>query len=107
MKNKLFRVIVIIFICIFVCTYVVANTGYYEYNLGKKTIITNEKIKEFEEAVKNNKNIDELEYFKEEEVNYSNKFTNFVYNISDRSNKIARKIAKSLFKKMGSLIEED
>ena len=84
----------------------IASTGYYEYTMRERTIITNEKIKEFEEDIKNNENIDIKDYFEKEEIDYSNKITNLVYNISDNSNKLARKAIKYLFKKLGSLVEE-
>jgi hypothetical protein len=39
-------------------------------------------------------------------MDYSNKITNLVYNLSDNSNKLARKTIKYLFKKLGSLVED-
>ena len=64
------------------------------------------KIKEFEQDIKDNKEMDLIEYLASEEINYSNKITTLVYNISDNSNKLARKVIKTLFKKLGSLVEE-
>jgi len=91
---------------IFLASYLIASTGYYEYTMQQRTILTNEKIKEFEEDIKNNENIDIKDYLEEENIDYSNKITNLVYNISDSSNKLARKAIKYLFKKLGSLVEE-
>ena len=85
---------------------VISESGYYEYTIKQKTVITNEKIKEFETDVKNNENIDLKEYLSKDEIDYSNKFTNLVYNISDNSNKLARKAIKYIFKKLGSLVED-
>ena len=84
----------------------ISTSGYYEYNLQRKTIITNEKIKQFEEDIKNNKEIDLIDYLDDEEIKYTNKFTTLIYNISDNSNKLARKTIKYIFKKLGSLVEE-
>lgn len=100
------KFLIISIIIIFLVSYLVASTGYYEYQIQERTILTNEKIKEFEEDIKNNKDIDALEYFTLEEVDYSNKFTNLVYNISNESTKVTRKVIKKIFKKLGSLIEE-
>lgn len=100
------KFIIISIIIIFLVSYLVASTGYYEYQIQERTILTNEKIKEFEEDIKNNKDIDALEYFTLEEVDYSNKFTNLVYNISNESTKVTRKVIKKIFKKLGSLVEE-
>lgn len=106
MNKNIMKFIIISIIIIFLVSYLVASTGYYEYQIQERTILTNEKIKEFEEDIKNNKDIDALEYFTLEEVDYSNKFTNLVYNISNESTKVTRKVIKKIFKKLGSLVEE-
>lgn len=105
-KNKGLRFIIIIIILIYISSYYVASSGYYEYHLQEKTVLTNEKIKEFEQDVKDNKNIDIKDYLVYEEVDYTNKITNLVYGISDNGNKIARKCIKALFKKLSYLVED-
>ena len=74
--------------------------------MQEKTILTNEKIKEFEEDVKNNQNIDIKDYLIEEEIDYSNKLTNLVYNASNSGTLITRKIIKKIFKKLSYLVED-
>ena len=106
MNKKIVKLISIIIILIFIASYMIAESGYYEYTMQRKTIVTNEKIKEFEEDVKNNKEIDLKNYLDKDDMNYSNKITTLVYNISDNSNKLARKTIKYIFKKIGSLVEE-
>lgn len=106
MNKKIVKLISITIILIFIASYMIAESGYYEYTMQRRTIITNEKIKEFEEDVKNNKEIDLKNYLDKEEIDYSNKITTLVYNISDNSNKLARKTIKYIFKKLGSLVEE-
>lgn len=105
MNKKLTKFIITIIVIIFIASYIISESGYYEYTMQQKTIITNEKIKEFEQDIKNNKEIDLIEYL-EGQQDYSNTFTTLVYNISDNSNKIARKAIKYLFKKLGSLVED-
>ena len=105
-KNKSFKLIIIIIILIYVSAYYVANSGYYEYHLQEKTFLTNQKIKEFEEDVKNNENIDVKDYLIYEEVDYTNKFTNFVYKINDNGNELAKKIIKRIFKRLSYLVED-
>ena len=106
MNKKTIKLIFIPIILIFITSYIISESGYYEYNLQRKTIITNEKIKEFEQDIKDNKEIDLIDYLDNEEIDYTNRFTTLVYNISDNSNKLARKTIKYIFKKLGSLIEE-
>ena len=91
----------------FLCSYIVCYSGYVEYNLGRKTTIMNEKIKEFEEAVKNNEELDKIEFFKEKEYNYTNKFSNLMYNINDKGNKIFKDILKRFFKKLSEYMLDD
>ena len=106
MNKKITKIIIIIIVIIFISSYVISESGYYEYTMQQRTIITNEKIKEFEEDIKNNHDMDLKEYLKQDEIDYSNVFSNFMYNISDNSNKLARKAIKYVFKKLGSLIED-
>lgn len=98
----------LVFICItFLCAYIISENGYYEYTLGKQTTITNEKIKEFETAVQNGENISNWEYFYNEEVDYTNRFSNLMYKFSDGSNKLFRKYLKKIFQKIGEVVLED
>ena len=106
MNKTLIKFLIIIIIISFIASYIIASSGYYEYTIQQKTIITNEKIKEFEKDIKNNENIDLKNYLEEETNDYSNKITTLVYNISDSSNKLTKKIIKILFKKLGSLVED-
>ena len=105
MDKKITKFIIIIITIIFISSYLISESGYYEYTMQQRTIITNEKIKEFEQDLKDNKDIDLKDYL-DEQKDYSNAFTKIVYNISDNSNKIARKTIKYLFKKLSSLIED-
>lgn len=106
MNKSIIKLILLIIIITFISSYLVASTGYYEYTMQQRTIITNEKIKEFEQDIKDNKDIDLKDYYEEEELDYSNKFTTLVYNLSESSNELARKAIKIIFKKLGSLVED-
>ena len=106
MNKSIIKLVMIIILIVFISSYMIASTGYYEYTMRERTIITNEKIKEFEENIKNKENIDIKDYYNNKELDYSNKITTLVYNVSDNSNKLARKVIKYLFKKLGSLVED-
>ena len=106
MDKKIIKLIISIIVIIFVASYIISSSGYYEYTMKQRTVITNEKIKEFENDIKNNENIDLKEYLDKQEIDYSNKFTTLVYNISDNSNKLAKKAIKYLFKKLSVLVED-
>ncbi len=106
MKNNTVKLIILLLIVTFISIYAISESGYYEYKLQEKTILTNEKIKEFEADVKNNENVDIKEYLDYKELDYSNKITNLVYEISDNSNKLTRKLIKAIFNKLSTLVEE-
>ena len=91
MKNSYLKFIIMIILLVFICSYYVSNSGYYEYHMQERTILTNEKIKEFERDVEKNKDIDIKDYLEYEEVDYSNKFTDLIYNISYKAGEISRK----------------
>jgi c-di-AMP phosphodiesterase-like protein len=105
-KKKGFNAIIIMIILIYICSYYVANSGYYEYHLQERTYLTNEKIKEFERDVKNNENIDVKDYLVAEEIDYTNNFTNLIYNMSYKGNNLARKILKRVFRRLHYLLED-
>ena len=105
-KNKRLKIIIAIILIIFASSYYVSNSGYYEYHLQERTILTNEKIKEFEEDVKNNNNIDVKNYLENEEKDYTNNLTNIVYTISDSGTNITRKLFKKFFKKLSYLVKD-
>jgi len=107
MNNKLLKGLIIIVFFIFTCSYIVCENGYYEYTLAKKTSITNDKIKEFELLIKDNQDISDWEYFYEEDVDYTNRFSDMIYEISDNSNRIFRKYLKKIFKKIGEAVSEE
>lgn len=106
MNKNIIKLFIFTIILIFIISYLVSSTGYYEYQMQERTILTNEKIKEFEQDIKDNKNIDIEQYFISEEIDYSNKLTDLVYNISNESTKATRKIIKKIFQKLGTIIEE-
>lgn len=105
-KNKFLKVIIIIIIVVFISAYYISNSGYYEYHMQQKTVLTNDKIKEFEEDVKNGKNIDEKIYLEDMDKDYSNNISNILYKISTDGTKVTRKIIKKLFKKLSYLVED-
>lgn len=105
-KNNFLKMIIITILLIYISCYYVSNSGYYEYHMQQKTVLTNEKIKEFEEDVKNNKDIDIKNYLDYEEVDYTNKISNLMYTISDKGVKTSRKVIKAIFKKLSYLVED-
>lgn len=105
-KNNPIKIIFILIVIAFISAYYISNSGYYEYELQQRTIITNEKIKEFEEDVKSGNDIDIKKYLDNEKKDYTNKITNAMYNLSEKGNKFTRKCITYIFKKLSYLVED-
>lgn len=105
MLKGLSKILLIIVLLMFMSSYIVSTSDYYEYTKRNKNVISGDRIKEFEEDIKNNIEIDMKDYMDNKEEDYSNKITDFVYNISDNSNKIAKKTIRYLFKKISVFVE--
>lgn len=106
MAKTILKIGFIIIVILFLVSYIVSETGYYKYSLRRKMVITSDRIKEFEEDIKNNENIDIKDYLDDDKVDYSNKITDLVYNISSKSNNIAKKTIIYFFKRLGNLALE-
>ncbi len=106
MGKSLIRLCSLLILIIFVTSYIISASGYYEYSILQKRVISSDKIKEFEEDIKNNKDMDLVDYLDKDRVNYSNKITTLVYNISDNSNKLVKKVIKAFFRDISSFLSE-
>ncbi|MBQ3021151.1 MAG: hypothetical protein IJD92_02865 [Bacilli bacterium] len=100
-KNNLILKILLVLFIIYFCLYLMNNLGYYNIN-SKNVVLTNEKIKEFEDDIKNGENIDIKNYINDN-INYKNTYSNLGYNLSlgidNIFNKGIKKVSK-IFKKL-------
>lgn len=101
-KNWFLNILCILFI-IYITLYLMDNLGYYNI-AAKNKIITEEKLKEFENDIKNGEYIDLKEYVRDN-TNYKNTYSNIGYNISMGIDNILNKglsnmgkLLKKLFK---------
>lgn len=105
-KKTIIKLVLITVFLSFLITYVIGMSGYYEYELSNKRIMTEEQMKQFEEDVKNNENIDLGDYVVSTHTDYTNKFTKGVTNASLTINKYLKKSIESVFKIMSKMVEE-
>lgn len=71
-KNYFWLVLSCLFF-VFLAYYIAFESGYYEANVSRKSKITEEKIQEFEQDVKDGKEIDVKDYVENNYIDYSSK----------------------------------
>ena len=94
-KHNPFLTIISILFLIYISIYILSISGYYENKMHLKTTYTQEKIREFEQDVKEGKEIDINNYIEDDNKDYSNIFT-----------KTSDEIGAFMAKIMGGGIEE-
>jgi len=104
--NKVLKLFVFAVLIIFLVMFFAAGGGYHEYELNKKSNLTQEAIVRFEQDLKDGKEIDVNDYLVKEEKNYSNSFSKAGVNISNKISDFFSKGVKFIFNSIGSLIDE-
>ena len=105
-KKKIFKVIFTCFFIAFIISYIIEKTGYYEYNLQNKTIMTNESIREFEKDLREGKDVTKEDYLVTTEKDYTSALTNTTNKVSIKVNKLLKKAVEGVFKIVGTFVEE-
>lgn len=87
-KNSWFKKFLSTAFIIFMGLYISSVSGFYEAKLSNKVALTDEAIKKFEQDVLEGKNVDVNTYISNNNVDYSNKFTESGEKISEAVTKI-------------------
>ena len=103
--KKIIKLIVYITIIAFMFSYAIEKSGYYEYNLANKRDLTEKEIKQFEEDIKEGKDIDINTYLKDNTIDYSNKLTRTTTDVSLKLNKYLTKALNKTFNILNKLIK--
>ena len=93
--GQLFMMVLVI---LFLGLYISQMTGYYQYTESKKTTLTEDAIKRFEQDIKDGKQIDAKNYL-EEQADYNNA-------LSSLGMKVSRLIEKGFNKAMNGVFNE-
>lgn len=88
MKINFRKTIIFLLLSSFVITMILSTNGFYQSELKKKTVLTNEAIKLFENDIKTGKDIDINNYLDLKKKNYDNNFSKSGRYISKKVNKI-------------------
>ena len=102
--TKIFKKIFIVLLIGFTAIYISEATGYYEFEQHNKKVMTEEKIKEFEQDVKNGKNIDLNNYVVNDTKNYESKLSKLGDNMSDKIEDVVVGGLNATFKYLNSIM---
>lgn len=105
-KKKIFRVLFFLLFLFFLIGYIIERTGYYEYKLQNRTIMTNEAINRFEEDVREGKNVSIEDYVVDTEKDYTSTLTRNTNRVSMKVNVVLKKGIESVFKVLSSFAED-
>lgn len=103
--KKIFNTIVFSLFVLYLSLYIASSQGYYEYQNKKESKFTEEKIKEFEEDLKNGKKVDIKDYLVNDVKKYDNKITELGLTLSEMLNTGVNTSLEETFKIIGKLIE--
>ena len=103
--KKMLKLCFFLLFFIFLCCYFIENRGYYEYQLAEQKNLTEDQIKQFEEDVRNGKDISIQNYLNNTRIDYSSSLTKKTSEVSLRLNDYLKKILKNTFKILEKLVE--
>lgn len=103
MKNSkeawiIFRRIITVLFIIFLINYYQVESGNYKNSTTQRTVLTEEKIREFEEDVKNGKFVDIKNYTETDTVDTTTTTSNVGYKIGEGIDKIVNEKADGIIK---------
>lgn len=102
-KSNWFLNILGICFIIFVALYIAQASGYYEAKIAKRSVITSEAIKEFENDVSLGKEIDIKDYVSSDYVDYSSPMADLGSKLGSGIDKIMDGGITDFFKFLGNL----
>lgn len=103
--NKIFSRIFLALFIAFLAIYVSSATGYYEFEQHNKMVLTEEKIREFEQDVADGKEVDIKNYIVKDTTSYQNNISKMGNTISVTLEGIIQSGLESTFNFFGKLIE--
>lgn len=105
-KGKIFKSVVLLVFTCYIIVYIISISSYYEYQLQKKTILTNEQIKLFESDISQGKDVSLNDYVVSTEKDYSNSLTKFTYKVASNINKSIKNGVEVCFKLLNNLVSD-
>jgi len=86
---------------------IIYETGYYEYKLQNRTVLTKEQMEQFEKDVQEGKDVTLNDYLIETEVDYSNRLTDTTVKISNKVTIYFKKGVEFVFRQVNKMVQEE
>ena len=106
MDKKIFGIIFFILFLAFFISYIAISSGYYEYELQHRMVLTSEAMKKFEEDVEEGKDVSLEEYVIPNSKDYTNTLTNSTNKVALGVNNALKKGIEKIFKVIGNFVED-
>ena len=103
--NKIFSRIFLALFIAFMAIYVSSATGYYEFEQHNKMVLTEEKIREFEQDVADGKEVDIKNYIVKDTPNYQNTVSKLGNTVSTKLEKFVQSGIESTFKFLNKMLQ--
>ncbi|MBQ9181314.1 MAG: hypothetical protein IJ134_01560 [Bacilli bacterium] len=104
--ERIFKYLFFTLFITYIALYFSGTTGYYDYSNYKKTVLTNEKIKQFEQDVKEGKELNLENYLESTSKDYNNKTSSLGLNVSKKIGDGANVAIDYIFKFLNKMFEE-
>ncbi len=104
MKNRWFKITLLVLFLMFLGLYISANAGLIDYQAKYKNKMTEKEIKQFEEDLKNNVNIDIKDYIKTHNKDYSNNVSKTTFKVSKTIGNIVKDALDFIFNSVDKAI---
>ena len=105
-RYKIFKYVFVFLFIIFMTLYFSQLTGYYEYRNYQKMVMTEEQIKQFEQDIKDGKEVDIKDYTVNTVRNYENSFSNLGLNLSKLISGVVENGVIKLFSSIAGMVSE-
>lgn len=105
-KKKIVKYMFSIFFIAFIISYVVGESGYYEYNLRNKSVMTSEAMERFENDLKEGKDVLMEDYIVNTTKDYTSRLTTGTNKVSTNVNTFLKKGIEGIFKFASRLVED-
>lgn len=103
--NNILKFIFVILFLVFLTIYFSQGAGYYDFELHNKSVLTKEKMEQFEKDVAAGKDVKLENYLVDTRKNYSNKASDFGYFLSKSIGKYIKDGIENTFKMINKVVE--